>query len=235
MKNIVITGGTKGIGKALAVKFATAGFQIAICSRNTNDLAEIASKLKEESGAASVIYKKCDVSIKQEIEAFGDFILEKWATVDVLVNNAGIFIPGQLHTEEAGTLEKTMDTNLYSAYYLTRKLLPTMMERKKGHIFNICSTASIMAYINGGAYCISKHALLGMSKLFREELKPFNIKVTSVLPGATYTASWAASDFPPERFASAEDVAETIWSAWQLSPSAVVEEVLIRPMQGDIK
>jgi short-subunit dehydrogenase len=109
-----------------------------------------------------------------------------------------------------------------------------MLQRKEGHIFNISSIAGITAYNNGGSYSITKHAMQGFSKCLREEMKPFGIKVTTILPGATLTASWAGVNLPPERFIKSEDVAEMIFSCYQLSPSAVVEELLIRPQLGDI-
>jgi short-subunit dehydrogenase len=109
-----------------------------------------------------------------------------------------------------------------------------MMEAKKGHIFTICSTASIMAYPNGGSYCISKFALYGMTKVLREEMKPHNVKVTAVLPGATFTDSWKGVDLPEERFIDSMDIAESIWATYSLSPRAVVEEILIRPQLGDL-
>jgi short-subunit dehydrogenase len=125
-------------------------------------------------------------------------------------------------------------TNVHSAYHLTRLLLPDMMTRQTGHIFNICSTASIMPYTNGGSYCISKFALYGMTQVLREELKPHGIKVTAVLPGATLTASWEGTDLPESRFMKAEDIAKTILGAYQLSANTVIEEILLRPQLGDI-
>jgi NADP-dependent 3-hydroxy acid dehydrogenase YdfG len=98
----------------------------------------------------------------------------------------------------------------------------------------MCSTASITAYTNGGSYCISKFALYGLTKVLREELKPHHIKVTAILPGATLTTSWEGVNLPEERFMKPQDVAETIWSAYHLSPSAVIEEILMRPQLGDI-
>jgi short-subunit dehydrogenase len=99
----------------------------------------------------------------------------------------------------------------------------------------MCSTASITAYTNGGSYCVSKFALYGLSKVLREELKPHGVKVTAILPGATYTASWEGVDLPPERFMKAEDVASAISNAYGMSPGAVAEEILIRPQLGDIE
>ena len=178
---------------------------------------------------------QADLSIKGEVDNFLAFIKSKNYPTEVLINNTGVFIPGQIHNEEDGVLEKTMETNLYSAYHLTRGLLPEMMQAKRGYIFTICSTASIMAYPNGGSYCISKFALLGMTKVLREEMKKFGVKVTAVIPGATYTGSWSGTDLPEERFMSSEDIAETIWAAYKLSPRAVVEEILIRPQLGDLE
>jgi NADP-dependent 3-hydroxy acid dehydrogenase YdfG len=109
-----------------------------------------------------------------------------------------------------------------------------MMEAKRGHIFNMCSVASIKAYTNGGAYSISKFALLGFSKNLREEMKPYNIKVTSIIPGAAYTESWASSGIEEKRFMQAKDIAEMVYAASQLSPQACVEEILLRPQLGDI-
>ena len=98
----------------------------------------------------------------------------------------------------------------------------------------MCSIASIKAYPNGGSYAISKFALLGFSKVLREELKEFGIRVTAILPGATRTASWDGVELPDDRFMKVEDVADTIFSAYSLSSRSVVEEILIRPQLGDI-
>ncbi len=166
--------------------------------------------------------------------AFGNWILSFGISVDVLFNNAGSFEPGSVHNEPEGSLENQIETNLYSAYHLTRTLLPKMMRQKSGHIFNMCSVASIKAYKNGGAYSISKFALHGFSKNLREEMKPHGIKVTSVIAGAAYTDSWANSGIDKNRFMEAEDIVKMIYAASQLSPQACVEEILMRPQIGDI-
>lgn len=233
-KLAVVSGGTKGIGKAIIESFAAEGYAIATCSRTEEDLQSLRKHILNLYPAIDFLYQRTDMSDKAEVKAFADMIHASSIPVEVLVNNSGLFIPGQLHEEEEGVLEKMINTNLYSAYHLTRALLKPMMERKKGHIFNMCSTASIIPYTNGGSYCIAKFALLGMSKVLREEMKPYGIRVTSVLPGATYTASWAGTDLPEERFMKSEDVADTLMAAFKLSDRAVLEEVLIRPQLGDL-
>lgn len=231
-KKIVITGATRGIGRAVAAKFAAGGFDLALCARTEKDLAELSAQLK--TAGINLLTVVCDVSKKQEVKAFGERVLQEFGAVDILINNAGVFIPGQVISEKEGSLEQIIDTNLYSAYHLTRTLLPKMIERKSGHIFNMCSVASIKAYPNGGAYTISKYALLGFSKSLREELKEYQIAVTSVIPGATHTDSWKGSGLPESRFVKAEDVAKAIWDIYHLSTNTVVEEILLRPVLGDI-
>ena len=174
------------------------------------------------------------MSNKSEVQALGQWINDSFGPLDILVNNVGRFIPGELHKETDEAFEATLHTNLFSNYYLTKAVLPAMMERKTGDIFNICSTASIMAYPNGGSYCISKFALLGFSKVLREEMKAYGIRVISVIPGATLTASWEGVDLPEERFMPAEDIATAIFEAQQLSRRTVIEEILLRPALGDL-
>jgi short-subunit dehydrogenase len=232
-KLIVVTGGTKGIGRAILEKFAQAGFDIATCARTRVDLEGVKSGF-EKTYPTRVFVHTADVSISSQAKAFSEFVISLDRPVDVLVNNAGYFIPGKITEEPEGSLESMINSNVYSAYYVTRGLIQSMKERRQGHIFTIGSIASIVAYPNGGSYAISKFALLGFSKVLREELKEFGIRVTAVLPGATKTASWEGSDLADERFMKAEDVADAVYAAYSLSGRSVVEEMIIRPQLGDI-
>jgi short-subunit dehydrogenase len=232
-KSILVTGGTKGIGKAIILKFAAKGFDIFTCSRNEQELEALKSEVEGDFSGVKVYIKKADLSKKEETKAFATFV-KKNGLPDVLVNNTGIFIPGSLHSELEENFEKTMYTNLFSAYYLTRAFTDDFMKRKNGHIFTIGSIAGLTAYANGGSYAVSKWAMLGFTKCLRQEMIPHGIKVTSVLPGATLTASWEGVDLPEERFIDVADVAASVWSAYNLSPRSVVEEIVIRPQLGDI-
>ncbi len=231
---VVITGASKGIGKAVAEKFAAGGHTLVLCARNAEQLQATAGEITAAYPHIIVKTKAVDISIKHEVIAFGNWVLQTTGVPGVLVNNAGSFLPGNIHTEDDGVVEKMIETNLYSAYHLARILLPAMMQAKKGHIFNMCSIASLQAYPNGGSYSISKFALAGFSKNLREELKPYNIKVTAVYPGAVYTDSWAGSGISPERIMQVVDVAELIYTVSKLSPQACVEDIVLRPQLGDL-
>ena len=231
--NIVITGGSKGMGKAMAEKFAATKNNIFICSRSEDQLAETAKELNENY-ESQIEYFPADLSKKDEVLRFAKWISEKNVQIDILINNAGQFVPGSIYNEPEGNLDQMIDINLYSAYHLTRALLPQMMKNKSGHIFNICSIAALKAYDNGGSYSISKYALMGFSKNLREEMKPFNIKVTAVYPGAVYTSSWEGADIQPGRIMEVDDIANMVFSASFLSPQACVEDIVIRPLLGDL-
>lgn len=232
--NIVVTGASKGIGKAIAEKFSVPGNQVFICARNENDLSKFVNEITNKIPYVIIKYFVADLAQKKGVTKFGNWLFSQNVSIDILVNNTGQFIPGSVYNEDEGTLEKMIAVNLYSAYHLTRMLLPSMMKTKAGHIFNICSIASLQAYNNGGSYSISKFALMGFSKNLREEMKPYNIKVTAVYPGAVYTSSWEGADIEPSRILEVNDIADTIFAASRLSPQACIEDIVIRPQAGDM-
>jgi len=229
MANILITGGTKGIGKATARFFAQQGHNVTIVALSADDLVASRQELLDLHPDIEVLAKNIDLRRKREILAFAKWLSEKWDRVDVLVNNAALFVQKGFTEEPANTLEKTLATNLLAPYYLTKSLLPFLRHSAKAHIFNICSVASRRPYPDAMAYSISKYALLGFSQNLRESLKTDQIRVTAVLPGATYTSSWADEDVDSETLMPPEDVAEAIFSAYQMSDRPVVEELVLRP------
>lgn len=232
--NAIITGATKGIGKAVLMALAKEGWNVAITSRHQEDLDALLAEFKQSFPNQQCLIDCVDFSIKEETKRYGDKITQQWPSIDLLINNAGIFLPGAVHSEPEGILERTMDLNLFGPYHLTRSILPGMLANKKGHIINMCSIASLISYANGGAYTISKFALLGFTKALREEMKPYGIKVTSIMPGATWSASWEGATFPHDRLMPPEDVAEAVVSCTRMGPSSVVEEIVIRPQLGDL-
>jgi short-subunit dehydrogenase len=231
--NIIITGASKGIGKAIAGLFAANGHHLYLCSRSEVVLYKAVEELMTKYPAITIKAKPFDLAKKEEAIAFGNWVLSN-CTPDILVNNAGLFEPGSVYNEPEGLLENQMATNLYSAYHVTRTLLPKMMKQRSGHIFNMCSIASLHAYANGGAYSISKFAMYGFSKNLREEMKPHGIKVTAIHPGAVLTDSWGDYDNSSGRIMEANDIAKMVYAASQLSPQACVEDIIIRPQRGDL-
>ncbi len=234
---VLITGGSKGIGYAIAKQFASCGHNLILISRNGDALAKAAAALQAGYAAITVHYKSFDLSVA--VKEAGAWVVGLNIIPDVVINNAGVFEPGKVYNEPDGLLENQMASNLYSAYYLTRALLPKMMETNPltssgRHVFNICSIAGLKAYENGGAYSISKFAMDGFSKNLRHEMKGYNIKVTTVYPGAVLTDAWGNFDNSQHRIMEAADVAKMVYAASQLSAGACVEEIVMRPQLGDL-
>lgn len=232
--NIIITGASRGLGFAIAERFAEGGHDLLITSQNEVKLYQALEGLTRRFPERRIRAKAYDMEKKEQVIAFGHWVLQQDQPVDVLVNNAGQFLPGSVHAEADGTLEKMIAVNLYSAYYLTRTLLPKMMEQRKGHVFNMCSTASLQAYANGGSYSISKFALAGFTKNLREEMKNQGVKVTGIYPGAVYTDAWAGSGVDPALLMVPSDVAELVYAASLLSQQGNVEDIVLRPLSGDL-
>ena len=230
----VVTGGAQGIGRAIIEKFVAEGFDAATCSRHLKELEALKSAVEKTHPGSALFIRQADLSKKPEAISFSEWVLSLKRPVAVLVNNAGYFVPGEISDEPDGNIESMIDANLYSAYHTTRGLVADMKRIRSGHIFNMCSIASFQAYKNGGSYAISKFALLGFSKCLREELKPYSIRVTAVMPGATMTRSWEGAGLPDERFINVRDIADAVYGAYALSLNTVVEEIIIRPQEGDI-
>ncbi len=231
---VFITGCTKGIGLAIAESFAAHGFNVAGCARNEQHLSELFVRLSTQYPSQQFLFETCDASNIVDLKSFAADALEEFGSIEVLVNNAGIFEPGKILEEPEGQFEKIWQVNLSSAYHLCRAIVPSMIKNKKGHVFNICSIASIKAYPNGGSYSISKFGLYGLNQTLREEVKEHNIRVTALLPGATYTQSWESAGLPQERFMTPQDIAKIVWTSYELSESTNVEQIILRPILGDI-
>ena len=230
---VVITGASQGIGYAVAEAFAAEGHTLCICSKTAARLKEATESLAKKYATATIHSMQADLAKSEDCKTFGSWSLS-FGTPTILINNAGFFLPGNLMQEEQGILESQIAANLYSAYHTSRAIVPAMIKAGSGHIFNICSIASLQAYPQGGSYGISKYALEGFSKNLREELKDKGIKVTGVYPGATYTNSWAGSGVEPSRIMESNDIATMIVAASKLSPQAVVEDIVMRPLLGDL-
>ncbi|WP_316812080.1 SDR family oxidoreductase [Pedobacter heparinus] len=227
--NAIITGATRGIGKAIALKLAEHGYNLAIGARNSQELESFAEELKYTG--ARVLALKADFSVKEEAYAFCEAVQEQFGNADVLVNNAGTYLPGLLLDETDDKLELQLDLNLKAAYYLAKYFGKIMREQQSGHIFNICSIASKEVVENGGSYSVTKSALLSLNDVLRQELSKYNVKVTAILPGSTLTSSWEGTTIPAERFVQPEDIASTLYTILNLSKGVNVDEIILKPLQ----
>lgn len=229
--NVIITGAARGIGKAVAMAFAKEGANLILCSKNEKNIKAAAAEIQHHYDV-QVQYLSVDLAVKEQAIEFAEFCLQH-GTADVLVNNAGLYLPGSCLDSET-VLNEMMNVNFYSAVHITRTILPAMVARKSGHIFFMGSIASVNAYKGGGSYSISKFALNGFSKNLRLELLDKGVKVTNVYAGAVFTDSWGGFDNTSHRIMEADDVANMIIAAAKLSPAAVVEDIILRPQLGDL-
>lgn len=231
-KLAVISGGSRGIGRAIAEKMAENGLDVAISGRSIDTLLE-AKKEIESKGVVCHI-EVADNGNKEEVLAWAQKLKDLNQEIGALVLNAGQFQMGSLEEEPDGSFERMMEINVYGSYHLSKALLPQMIAVGQGHIFVMCSVASFIAHPLSSAYTISKFALFGLSKVLREELKKQQIRVTALLPGATETDSWKDVPVESSRLMKKEDIADLVWAAYAISPLSVVEELIVRPQLGDL-
>lgn len=224
----VITGATKGIGRAIATKLAQNGYDLVLVARGRDELDRLREELSPYGHA--IFTQVADCSVKEEVYAFLNSTDVDFDHVAVLVNNVGIFLPGSMLDEDDETFEKQQHLNTNACYYISKFFGKKMRSAKRGHIFNICSVASKAPVKNGGSYSVTKAAMLSLNHVLRQELAPHNVKVTAFLPGSTKTSSWEGTTIPDEKFVQPEDIAETLFTILNLSKGVNVDEVLITPL-----
>ncbi|HEX9828775.1 MAG TPA: SDR family oxidoreductase [Bacteroidota bacterium] len=187
-KHIVITGASKGLGKALALRFTEEGASVALCARSQSELDDVKQEIHSVNPSARVITHVCDIADAKQVDAFVQTVVKEFGSVDVLVNNAGALGPRVPIAEyPSGEWERVVQTNLNGTYYFTHKVVPGMIKQKSGAIINVTSTVGKTGRAKWGAYAVSKFAIEGMTQVLSEELKSHNITVNSVNPGPLAT------------------------------------------------
>lgn len=233
MPMIVVTGASQGIGQAVAEAFAQEPeARLVLVARSRDKLDAVAARCRAYGAEAAVF--TCDVTDDAAVHRVAQAVLAEWGAPDVLVNNAGLFEPGTVRETPADLFRRQIAVNLTSAFVVTQAFLEAMIARRRGHLFYMASVASIRGYESGAAYCAAKHGVLGLARVVREETKALGLRVTALLPGATFTPSWEGVDLPEERFMPAEDIARALVDVYHLSDRTVVEEILLRPQRGDV-
>lgn len=229
----IITGASQGIGEAIALAFAKeAGARLFLLARNEPSLARVAARCTEAGAYAQAM--ACDVTDEEAVAAIADALTKGGECVNLLINNAGRFVEKDLFATSPTEFRDCLDTNLVSAFLITRAFAPAMMERGDGTIFYMGSVASTQGYPKSGAYTAAKHGLLGLARSVRKATQPAGLRVTAIMPGATESPSWDTSDVPANRLMPAEDIAQSVLSIYKLSARSVVEEIVLRPQLGDL-
>jgi NAD(P)-dependent dehydrogenase (short-subunit alcohol dehydrogenase family) len=231
---VLITGASQGIGAALARVFAAEvpGARLALVARNEKKLRTVAAACLR-LGATVEIFP-ADVTHEAAVRKTARIVTSHFGAVDVLINNAGVFEAAPFGKTTVAQFDRQLAVNLRSAFLVTHAFLPAMLQRKRGDIFFMSSIAGLQAYPGGAAYCAAKFGVTGLAKVLRAETKGTGVRVCCVHPGATWTPSWAKSGVKPERIMPAEDVARAILDVHRLGRRTVVEEIVLRPAQGDI-
>jgi NADP-dependent 3-hydroxy acid dehydrogenase YdfG len=236
-KIVLITGATSGIGKACAVKFASAGYDIIITGRRNERLIELKTNLEKEY-KVSVLSLCFDVQDKAAVEAAFKNLPEQWKKIDILINNAGLAL-GRDSFEDAdmNDWETMLNTNVHGLLYVSRAVLPFMLEQKKGHIINMGSVAGKEVYEKGNVYCASKYAVDAITKAMRIDLLKNNIKVTGIHPGAVETefslvrfkgdGKTAESAYTGLTPLTAEDIADTVFYCASLPAHVCINDLVI--------
>ena len=209
---VLVTGAGRGIGRALAHAFAGAGAKVALLGKTKKNLLEVQKELKD-SGAPTVVLA-ADVSDEGAVSRAVAAAEQQLGPVDVLVNNAGIFVLAPVEKMDTVAFDRTLAVNLRGPFLMSRAVLPGMKSRKRGHIVNISSTAGRRGFAGGGAYCASKFGLAGLTEAMRYEARASNVRVTCVYPSTVNTdlVKKAGMELAPERAIQPEDVANAVVS-----------------------
>ena len=179
-KTVLITGASSGIGKESAIEFAKKGANIVLVSRTKEKLESVEDELKKFN--VTTLAYKCDVSKKDQVKEMSIIVLEKFDSVDILVNNAGFAIYGSVTDLSIDDIESQMETNYFGMIYCIKNFLPSMLDKKSGHIVNVASVAASFGLPGIASYCASKFAMLGFSEGLKHELKNSGVGITVVSP-----------------------------------------------------
>ncbi|MGC1418116.1 MAG: SDR family NAD(P)-dependent oxidoreductase [Candidatus Acidiferrum sp.] len=225
----LVTGGSRGIGRAIALRLAQLGSSVAICGRDASALASTESQLKN---LGSLVFSQiADVSSSSDVTALVEKTQSSLGPISILVNNAGIGLFGPAHEKSEADWNRVLDTNLKSVFLVSRAVVPSMIKLGAGDIINISSLAGRNAFAGGGIYCASKWGLQGLSACMAEDLRDHGIRVSVICPGSAATGFSPRGPKDPSKALAPEDVAHAVATIVTQSPQSFVSEIQLRPLR----
>jgi NADP-dependent 3-hydroxy acid dehydrogenase YdfG len=208
------------------------GVRLALVARGEGRLRAVARACGRIGADARAF--ACDVTDEGSVAAMAAAVFKCWRRIDVLINNAGSFRGAPFLKMGAAEFDSLLAANLRSVFLVSKAFCPSMAKLGRGDVFNMSSVAGLSAYPGGAGYCAAKFGVAGLSKVMRAELKDKGVRVCCVYPGATHSPSWRGSGVRAARMMPAADIARAFLGVYRMTRRTVVEEIVLRPMQGDL-
>jgi len=228
-KAAVVTGASRGIGRAIALRLGRMGASVAICARKREEIERTAASLREEGIKALPIV--ADVTVAADVERLMERTSAEFGEIEILVNNAGIGLFGPFHERSESDWDATLNTNLKAVFLTSRAVAPGMIRSGTGHIINISSLASKSAFSGGAVYCASKWGLMGLTACMAEELRAHGVRVSVVCPGSVNTEFSSHSGRASATLLQPEDVAHAVATLLTQSRQSFISEIDLRPLK----
>ncbi|RZK11357.1 MAG: SDR family oxidoreductase [Flavobacterium sp.] len=231
--NILITGGSRGIGKGIALELNRAGHNLLLVAKTFNNLENAKNEMPDQNLRTEIF--ECDLSQESEIDKLLSYSESIDFKPDVLVFDAGSARVGSLTESSFEDLKAVMDLNVYQVYHAVKRYYPILKQSNRARIYIIGSTASYEAYPSYPLYGLSKWSLRGYSLTLRQELMKDNIGVTLIHPGVTLTDQWNGINLPENKYIVPADIGKLVSATLNLSEHALVEELTVKPVSGDLQ
>lgn len=229
-KVAIVTGASRGIGKAISILLAQSGSRVVLAARSEPQLKSVSEEISSQNGEALVI--PTDLTVDEEMERLVQQTLKEWGSVDVLINNAGFGKVAPVVKAKVSDWDETFRVNLRAPMFLSKLVLPTMMERGEGSIINISSVSGKSGQANGSAYSASKFGLIGFTQSLYEEVREYGIRVATICPGFVDTPMIPQMRrLDRSKMIRPEDIAQTVLFILTSPPTACPVEITVRPQR----